>query len=184
MPRCRLPQCETGGGVSTRSGMRPRQDRERLPEEGGSLAVFTVRDVRQYGNTKLNIYQVLRLSVASVTAAAGILVPASGGVETSQRPRRALPVDRTRAAEFRAVRRFKRRVHKLGGAHEVPCSHCGGARHPCPLSPCTWAYMSPDRDGSDILISSQGRVIADLQGFLNDEIKEMFGDAPAKDRRI
>jgi hypothetical protein len=39
--------------------------------------VFTVRDVRQYGNTKLNIYQVLRLSVASVTAAAGILVPAS-----------------------------------------------------------------------------------------------------------
>jgi hypothetical protein len=44
--------------------------------------------------------------------------------------------------------------------------------------------MSPDRDGSDILISSQGRVIADLQGFLNDEIKEMFGDAPAKDRRI
>jgi hypothetical protein len=43
--------------------------------------VFTVRDVRQYGNTKLNIYQVLRLSVASVTAAAGILVSASGGVE-------------------------------------------------------------------------------------------------------
>lgn len=54
---------------------------------------------------------------------------------------------------------------------------------PVPLD-YTWAYMSPDRDGSDILISNQGRVIADLQSFSDDALKEIFGDAPAKDRGI
>jgi len=54
---------------------------------------------------------------------------------------------------------------------------------PAPLD-YMWAHMTPDRAGSDILITYQGCVIAGVQSFLGDELKALFGDAPAKNRGI
>jgi len=54
---------------------------------------------------------------------------------------------------------------------------------PAPLD-YMWAHMTPDGRGSDILITYQGCVIAGILSFSDDELKALFGDAPAKNRGI